>query len=401
MGSRGEEQDVFSALGLLDKGSIVMTNTQNRIILSFRSSSSIGDVDIIRNNKLKGMLDGETGILHIEEYGEKKAVFFSRNVGSRCNLLYVINEEFLAGDVGKSGMLIIAAACLFLVIGTIVLVLFRRNIYLPIVNMEKTLDDIVSEEKNITVHTVQRNNELYPLYSNLNLLTYRLKKLIDSEYTANVRKKQAEIDALQSQINPHFLYNTLESIRGQALEEGQKSIANMVKALSDIFRYSISKKSAMVTLKEELRNIDNYLNIQQYRFDNRFIIHKAIEEETLGCMVPKLIVQPLVENAIVHGLETKEGQGTIDIIAYLVGDDLVISVKDDGEGIDNEKLAYINECLANGVPIKDYDDVRTGLALININERIHMIFDNNHGLRLYSMKNIGTNAELWIPRIIE
>ena len=150
------------------------------------------------------------------------------------------------------------------------------------------------------------------MYDNLNSLIIRLKQLIDSEYTAGIMKNKPG-DALQSQINPHFLYNTLESIRGQAIVQGVSGIEKMVKAMADIFRYSITNKNAMVTLEEEIKNIDNYLNIQQFRFNNKFIVIKELEEDTLSCLIPKLTLQPLVENTIIHGLETKPGKGTIKI----------------------------------------------------------------------------------------
>ena len=137
------------------------------------------------------------------------------------------------------------------------------------------LHAIVSGETDLKLAKVKQGNELYPLYNDYKFPEGRLKQLIDSEYTAGIMKKQAEIDALQSQINPHFLYNTLESIRGQAIVEEVEGIGKMVKALADIFRYSITNKNAMVKLEEELKNIDNYLNIQQFRFNNKFIVIKG------------------------------------------------------------------------------------------------------------------------------
>ena len=214
-------------------------------------------------------------------------------------------------------------------------------------------------------------------------------------------KKQAEIDALQSQINPHFLYNTLESIRGQAIEEEVEGIEKMVKALADIFRYSITNKNAMVTLEEELKNIANYLNIQQFRFNNKFIVINEIEEDTKNSLIPKLAIQPLVENAILHGLETKPGKGTLRIKTTSTLDSVLISIEDDGDGIDKETLDAINECLARGINSRNECHVKIGLGLININERIKLIFDDSFGLRIFSMKHMGTKVELRIPKTIK
>ena len=126
------------------------------------------------------------------------------------------------------------------------------------------------------------------------------------EKASQIFDKQTELTALQSQINPHFLYNTLECIRGQALIDDNREIAKMTEALSAFFRYSISKKGNFVTLREELDNINNYMLIQQYRFNNRFTLEIMIDEEdkvAYDYLVPKLIIQPVIENAIFHGLE--------------------------------------------------------------------------------------------------
>jgi len=397
----GSQRELLSGLGLLEDGSVIMTNERGKILMAFRSSQAMGDVDIVRNGKLTGKLQGEAGMVPIQEYGEEKVVFFNGDLEHDCTLLYILDEAFLYVGQGDLTQLLMSCFLCLLLMNGLIFLLFYRNIYRPIVNIEDTLDAIVSGETDLTLHDTPANSSLVPLYGNLNLLIYRLKKLIDSEYAASVREKQAEIDALQSQINPHFLYNTLECIRGQALEEGMDSIAKMVKSLADIFRFSITNKNEMVTLSEELRNIDNYLNIQQFRFGDRFVVNKEIAPDVMQCRVPKLIVQPLVENAIIHGMETKEGQGTICITAKAMGEDLIISVEDNGEGIDIETLAYITDCLAKGVPVKDRRGVRTGLALVNINERLKMIFGQPYGLTIYSMKHMGTNAQLRIPKTVK
>src|SRR5699024_9188264 len=128
--------------------------------------------------------------------------------------------------------------------------------------------------------------------------TELLQLLLQREAAAQIMTKEAEINALQSQINPHFLYNTLETIRGQALCCGATSIADATKALAEIFRYNISQKGAMISLKEELANIDAYMRIQSIRFNDRFTLHSDVAEDTLYIQIPKLLVQPVIENAL-------------------------------------------------------------------------------------------------------
>ena len=142
------------------------------------------------------------------------------------------------------------------------------------------------------------------------LVGKKIKDSLDHEYNALICQKQAEINALQSQINPHFLYNVLDSIRGQALSERSVELASMTEALATFFRYSISKKGNMVSLADEMKNVDNYLFIQRFRFGNKIEIIKKIEdEELMNCLIPKLTLQPIVENAIYHGLEHRNYGG--------------------------------------------------------------------------------------------
>lgn len=397
----GGRKQYYKDLGLLSNGSIILLNADGDMIMSFRNENAIGDEEIVRSGKLNGMLTEESGEFVIQAYGTDKYIFYDKSVDHGCTLLYIAESSFFADNPQTAYNVIIISSLFLIMLNIVIVVMFNKNVYKPITNVESALHAIVTGDTELKMENVNEGNELYPLYNDINSLIVRLKKLIDSEYSAGIMKKQAEIDALQSQINPHFLYNTLESIRGLAIEEGMDEIDKMVKSLADIFRYSITNKNEMVTLEEELRNVDNYLNIQQFRFNNKFIVIRDIEEDTKKCLIPKLIIQPLVENAIIHGLETKEGKGTIKIKARSTLNTVIINIEDDGKGIDRETLDIINECLTNGVNVKNTKDIHVGLGLININERIKLIFDANYGLNIYSINNFGTNIELRILKTVK
>lgn len=391
----------YKDLGLLSNGSIILLNADGDMIMSFRNENAIGDEEIVRSGKLNGKLTGASGVFQMEAYGTDKYVFYDKSVGYDCTLLYIAEKEFFLEGSQSEYYVIILSSLFLIMLNIVFVVLFNKNVYQPITNVESALHSIVTGDTELKLENINESNELYPLYNDIHALTDRLKKLIDSEYSSGIMKKQAEIDALQSQINPHFLYNTLESIRGQAIEEGMDEIEKMVKSLADIFRYSITNKNEMVTLEEELRNVENYLNIQQFRFNNKFIVIRDIEEDTKKFLIPKLMIQPLVENAIIHGLETKEGKGTIKIKTRSTANSVIINIEDDGKGIDRETLDIINECLINGVNVKNTKDIHVGLGLININERIKLIFNDNYGLSIYSISNFGTNIELRIMKTIK
>lgn len=232
-------------------------------------------------------------------------------------------------------------------------------------------------------------------------------KCIDQNSRENITKmfdKQAELTALQSQINPHFLCNTLESIRGQAMMDDNVEIARMVEALASFFRYSISQKGNLVTLRDELANIRNYMIIQSYRFNNRFSLEIEIDDEdekAYDYLIPKLILQPVVENAIYHGLEDCMEGGKVVINVTTTENIMIITISDNGKGMDSKTLYELNRKIRS----TDWDGGDNGklkgIALPNINKRIQLLFGKEYGVNIYSTLSQGTDVEITIPAISE
>ncbi len=285
----------------------------------------------------------------------------------------------------------------------VILLAFRLTIYDPIITIEKLIDDVVNgdmAEKQIA----SRKNMFYPITLTINSMIQKIRSTMDSEYRANILKKQAELSMLQSQINPHFLYNTLESIRALALRAGAKDVSNMTKTLSSFFRYTIDKKVNFVSLMEELKHVEDYLTIQNYRFKNKFTYIKEFDPEDAGlmaCKLSKMSLQPLVENAIFHGLEAIEGSGEIRIRILRTQKRLLIKVSDNGVGISAVQLDKLNRDLLLPVMSSDmadkYEAKNTGIAMINVNQRIKLYFGNEYGLTVYSKEGIGTDVEVVLP----
>mgnify|MGYP003377855297 FL=1 len=243
-----------------------------------------------------------------------------------------------------------------------------------------------------------------PFLYQISQLMEKYAALKTKKNTAQIFDKQTELTALQSQINPHFLYNTLECIRGQALLDDNIEIAKMVEALSSFFRYSISKKGNLVTLRDELANIENYMLIQRYRFNNRFSMEIIIDEEDEAAydfLVPRLIIQPVIENAIFHGLEERMEDGIVSIEVIVTDLDMIITISDNGKGIDCEELEELNNRInANDMELDDKNksnQINTGIALPNINRRIRLLFGKEYGVNLYSTLGKGTDVEIIIP----
>ena len=226
--------------------------------------------------------------------------------------------------------------------------------------------------------------------------------ILNPEQLFNLNKRQAQYQALQNQINPHFLYNTLESIRGEALLSGMDTIADMTEALATFFRYTISKVENLVSVEEELQNCETYFHIQRYRFADRLVMHiqcdPADREAIYRCRMPKLTIQPIVENSIIHGTELKLGTGHIRIQLERTQKRLLIRISDDGVGMDAETLFRLNERLGKSA-IAQPPQSRGGLALANVDSRIRLLFGDKYGLHAFSTPGVGTDVEITLPMI--
>lgn len=237
-------------------------------------------------------------------------------------------------------------------------------------------------------------------------LYYLISEKVNEEMYSKNLKMEAELHALQNQINPHFLYNTLEVIRGRALVQNAQDIADMTEALATIFRYNINRPGDVATLQEEIDNVRNYMLIQNCRFGDRFRFETEIEDVEDGILthvLPVLTLQPLVENAIYHGINERIGGGRIRLKAYLTQRDLLIIISDNGKGMDDVTLQEIHRKLvgaSEGLPVEKKSGRGTGIALTNVNQRIKFYFGKEYGLDVKSTLGIGTTITITIPRMV-
>lgn len=234
----------------------------------------------------------------------------------------------------------------------------------------------------------------------LNHMVDTVKRATQDEYKAQNLRTQAEVYALQSQINPHFLYNTLDTIRSYALLSDAEDIAVMTESLSTLFRYSISRPGEMTTLREELENVKNYLRIQQYRFPDKIAYEEKMEDEDiLNCRMPVLTIQPIVENAIHHGLEMKIGRGCISVKVFRVDQEIKLFIRDDGIGMSEAALEKLRWKLDEE---EEKQEIRkkgsgTGIALQNVNKRLKFYYGSQYGLKIQSTLDVGTLVEITLP----
>ncbi|NQX68697.1 sensor histidine kinase [Paenibacillus alba] len=278
--------------------------------------------------------------------------------------------------------------------------LIMNNLITPIRQMTNFILGIRTQQTVSLKQEIQLNGyfEMTILSSKLNRMFDEIESLtqdlIDADvqlYKAELDKKQAELAFLQSQINPHFLYNTFETIKGMASIKGVHEIKDIVQDLSRIFRYSI-KGSEEVTLQEELNMVSAYLRIQKARFKERFDIEIYINSQVMTCKVPKMILQPIVENAIIHGLEPLATKGKLFIKADIDAQKrLVVVVKDNGVGMSEERIAAMNK-KPEGDGKPDHH-----LGMNNVANRIKFIYGEPYGLSLHSEVNQGTEVIFHLP----
>jgi sensor histidine kinase YesM len=245
-----------------------------------------------------------------------------------------------------------------------------------------------------------RADEIGLLEDSFNLMIVRNQELIAQKFQTRIEKRSAQLRALQAQINPHFLYNTLQSIGGMALKKDAPEIYGVTVDLSDILRYSLSFSREMVPLEEEIKYLDSYLAIQNQRFGSRIKTARNIDPEWLKVLIPKLILQPIVENSLEHGLAEKPGSWEITISAAAAGEnDMLLVIADNGLGMALDRLQYIREELAKGEENAIASSAHIGLN--NVNSRIRLKYGVAYGVTVESGPGQGTKVSILLRAVRE
>lgn len=350
-----------------------------------------GDVEV-NPDKLHAVLNSAQGYEVVEEGG--RLYFATYAPSSYTNWDYVImipyDELFQVVANVKRYVTIIFPAIFIITI--ILSIRYARSLTRPIESLNAKMKTIQMGRFDIAASL---EDEQYPMdetgqmHRNFRIMVQRINDLINENYLKQLAIKESEYKALQAQINPHFLYNTLESINWHAKIAGQPHISQMVESLAYLMRHSINQQEPLVKLGEEMTFISHYITIQKVRFEERLDFQMDIPEEHRSCVIPKLVLQPLVENAIQYGLERIIGTCSIRIHARRHDQELEIEVCDNGPGIDKEAIELI---FAGKLKSK-----KTGLGIRNIHERIKLIFGEEYGLEIESKPGEGTKVRIRVP----
>ena len=262
----------------------------------------------------------------------------------------------------------------------------------PIRRLTQVTDQVAKGD--LTVRSdVTGGVEAQVLSDSLNTMIDKINELLDQVKTEQIRLRKAEFELLQSQINPHFLYNTLDAIVWLAEAGEQKKVVKMVGSLSDFFRISLNQGQDILDVKEELQHVRSYLEIQQMRYQDILQYEICVPEELNHCQIPKITLQPLVENALYHGIKNKRGKGMIRIEGELDGEDCILRIMDNGKGMTPERLEQVREGIRNR-KARETDIY----GLYNVNERIRLNFGENYGITITSTYGEGTCVTVKLPR---
>ena len=298
-----------------------------------------------------------------------------------------VNESFwqMVRIALATSAMILAAA---LLAGWIISRLLSR----PLQQLETAMEQFEQDADGFTYEPVAGTREVQELSDSFGHMVGRIQKLMTTVREEEIDLRKTELKALQAQINPHFLYNTLDSIAWMCERGKNADAVKMVHALARLFRISISRGHELIPIEKELQHAESYLLIQKFRYKNQFTYHFTVDESCLHCLCNKITLQPIIENSITHGLDLLVDPGHIEIEVCADGKDILFKVTDDGIGMSQEQVAEL---------LKNEPSDRTGIGIKNVNDRLRIYFGPQYGMSIDSVPDEGTTVTIRMPRVPE
>lgn len=307
---------------------------------------------------------------------------------SQYEMTIVADRSVITGDITRTRNQIFLIALLLNLLACIPILVIVTKMLRPLKNLEETMDQV--SQGDLTARTeVQSEDEIGRLSKGFNDMIGQVEDLIDQLVTEKLLKKEAEIEALKYQITPHFMYNTLNSIKYAAVLQNSSEIAEQLEAFIELLQLSASDRGAFITMEQEIHMVQNYTKLQLFRYANSFTVDFDVSPDIARCYVPSLLIQPLVENAILHGIDLKKSGGRIVVRAAKEGDMLAISVEDNGRGMTEDDLKQ----LMSGERRSKF----SGIGVRNVRERLQLYYGEKGKLAFYSGAQYGTVAVITMP----
>lgn len=373
--------------------SILIFNDQNEIIeaeygkgISFKEDKLAKIISQLENTKVQ------------EVFSDGSFWFFRSVSGGKMKILMTVPNSSIIAALKNTLLAGFAIGLVAVILAAIVSIFFSKVFSKPIIELSARMQTTTIHDYSDVV-IPERKDEIGILQDSFNIMLDRNRKLIAQEYQSKLEKREAQLRALQAQINPHFMYNTLQVIGGMALQKDVPQIYKVTTALGDIMRYSLNFSDEMVCLREEIQYFRSYLTIQDERFANRISLELGIPEELMDYLIPKLILQPLLENSLEHGLSDKAGEWKILLEGCLAPEgDLILTLEDNGVGMTPDRLEQVRESLREGTEMSIKANAHIGLC--NVNSRIRLKFmEDQYGITINSSYGEGTVVRVRIKAV--
>ncbi len=374
-------EELITILGPVNEGEVYIFNDEMHLLKGSSDSSLAQEVQsqILKHSDLD-FKEGQ--LIKTSQY-----YYFVQEVdGSRLLLVKAVPASLVnAGQIRtiRAGILITLA---FILISVLISIIISFRISQPIARLAKTMK-LADLNQPITLSD-QNIEEIQLLEKGYNKMIHRLKELIKVEYEHEIELKNAQLLALQAQINPHFLNNTLNLIGGMALENDVQEIYEVTRGISDLLRYSVTNSDDLVAIQDEMAHVGNYLMIQQRRYEDRCHISVTIDDNVNHLMVPKFIVQPIIENAFEYGLQPKRGSWSLEVKVFRKGRRVGIAILDNGVGMTRDQLLEVRKKITSKKRVAK--DQQKGIGLRNVSSRLKISFSDKSGIRLFSQEGRGT-----------
>ncbi|WP_229521385.1 sensor histidine kinase [Paenibacillus monticola] len=335
-------------------------------------------------------VDKQNGHFQMDLDGQSYLAVYTVSKITGWTTLVSIPLSRILSPVEKNRNVLISTTLIIIAFALFVATVISHALTKPLKSMVRLMKQVQHGNLDVWIHP-KYNDEIGMLGSHFNRMIIRVKDLLQEVSLTEKRKQKADMRALQNQINPHFIYNTLESIRMLAESSDDSRVAELTYLLGVQMRYGIVRSEETVTIRHELDHVRNYFHLLQIRFPDKFRLNIDVPEDFQHLPVIKLVFQPIVENAVFHGLEHKEGPGTLILSAWNEDGHAVFCVEDDGVGMDEDNLHSLNDSLTHGAAGEMF-----GIGLRNVNERIRLHYGSEFGLRVKSQLGEGTRVTLRI-----
>lgn len=379
--------DIVSQIQLGKRGYIFIVDQTGKIVYHPQQQLIYSN---LKTEEIEKILDTSSGSFISKVDGDNRMYTISES-DFGWKIVGVSYENELIINKKQMQLSFFAIGLLSLIVAFFVAYIVARNLSKPIIQLQEHMKEVERGNFNISV-PVDSTKEIGRLARTFNLMVIQIKELMSQVVTEQEFKRKRELEALQAQINPHFLYNTLDSIIWMAESDKKSEVISMTSALAKLFRASISKGQEFVSIQTEIEHITNYLTIQNIRYRDKLEYLIDIDPQILHYRSLKVILQPLVENAIYHGIKNQYGIGKIQIIGRLSEQNIEFKVIDNGVGISPVALAELTN-------FKKGERDGKGFGLVNVHERIQLYFGREYGVSIRSEEEVGTEVTITFAAI--